>query len=170
MLQDGAYYHVVARANRKFMILGTPRMKELFQNVITRAKTKYSFRIENFCIMGNHFHFIIQPGPGESLSRIMQWILSRFATAFNKASGYTGHVWGERFFSQILHRLRDFLHVFTYIDNNPVMAGLVYEAEDWQYGGLRQAREGNYAVVDRLPAWLVCWFPRHQQFLLALNN
>jgi len=58
-------------------------------------------------------------------------------------------------------------HGVTYIDDNPVMAGLVYETFDWQYGGLRQAREGCYAVVDRLPAWLLEWFPQHQPKLLS---
>ena len=47
-LQDGARYHVTARANRKEMILDKGPMKELFLSVVRRAKTKYDFRIENF--------------------------------------------------------------------------------------------------------------------------
>ncbi len=113
--------------------------------------------------MGNHFHFILQPEKGENLSRIMQWILSRFATAYNKSSGYTGHVWGERFFSKIIHSLGELIHTFGYIDDNPVKAGLVYEACDWNYGALRQAREGNHTIVDPLPPWLQMLFLKHQQ-------
>jgi putative transposase len=70
---------VTARANRKEMILDTNAMKELFLSVVKRAKEKYDFRLENFYIMGNHF--IIQPIRGESLSAIMQWILSVSAMA-----------------------------------------------------------------------------------------
>lgn len=36
-------------------------MKELFLSVVKRAKGKYDFRLENLCVMGNHFHFIIKP-------------------------------------------------------------------------------------------------------------
>jgi REP element-mobilizing transposase RayT len=58
-LQDGARYHVTACANRKEMILDSRGSKELFLEVLRRAKAKYRFRIENFCIMGNHFHLVI---------------------------------------------------------------------------------------------------------------
>src|SRR5512145_89083 len=101
-LQADARYHVTARANRKEMILDTSAMKELFLSVVKRAKEKYDFRLENFCIMGNHVHFLIQPGRGESLSAIMRWILSVFAMAYNKIRCMTGHVWGCRFFSRII--------------------------------------------------------------------
>jgi len=77
-LKDGALHHVTARANRKEMILDNRGMKDLFLEVIVRAKGKFRFRIENFCVMGNHIHLMIRPGTRESLSRIMQWVLSVF--------------------------------------------------------------------------------------------
>ena len=155
-LEAGARYHVTARANRKEMILDTSAMKELFLSVIKRAKKKYDFRLENFCIMGNHFHFVIQPGRGESLSAIMRWILSVFAMAFNKIRGFTGHVWGSRFFSRIISGLRELMQVFEYIDENPVKASQVADRRDWRYGGLGHNREGcrefvGVAVGDNLP-------------------
>jgi putative transposase len=101
-LKEGARYHVTARANRKGMILDTSAMKELFLSVVKRAKMKYDFRLENFCIMGNHFHFVIQPGRGESLSAIMRWIMSVFAMAYNKIRGLHRTRWGCRFFSRII--------------------------------------------------------------------
>ena len=70
-----ARYHVASRANRRQLIFNTPKIKDMFLDVIRRAKTKYCFSITNFCIMGNHFHLIIQPHKNQSLSRIMQWIL-----------------------------------------------------------------------------------------------
>ena len=130
-LQESACYHVTARANRKEMILDTSAMKELFLSVVKRAKLKYDFRIENFCIMGDHFHFVIRPGKGESLSAIMRWIMSVFAMAYNKIRGFTGHVWGCRFFSRIISGLRELVQVFEYIDENPVRASQVADRRDW---------------------------------------
>ena len=165
-LQDGARYHVTARANRKEMILDKGVMKELFLSVVKRAKTKYDFRIENFCIMGNHFHFIIQPMHGESLSEIMRWIMSVFAMAFNKIKGYCGHVWGSRFFSRIVAGLRDLVDVFKYIDENPIEACQVEDRRQWRYGGLGHNRSGYRDVVEELPGWLGLLFPEHRQLLL----
>jgi putative transposase len=134
-LQPGAKYHVSARANRQEMILSNDEVKVLFLDVVKRAKKKYRFKIENFCVMENHFHFILQPNPGVSLSSIMQWLMSVFAMAWNRRHGLTGHVWGQRFFSRIIQSMADFLRVFSYMDQNPVTAGLVRSASDWRFGG-----------------------------------
>ncbi|MEJ2627197.1 MAG: transposase, partial [bacterium] len=54
-LLQNAKYHVMARANRREMILEAPEMKEMFLEVVKRARKKYKFNIHNFCILGNHF-------------------------------------------------------------------------------------------------------------------
>ncbi|MDP2792140.1 MAG: transposase [Rectinemataceae bacterium] len=166
MIQVGARYHITARANRKEMILDAGPMKELFLSVIKRAKLKYRFRIENFCIMGNHFHFIIRPARGESLSAIMRWILSVFAMAYNRIRNFTGHVWGSRFFSRIISGLRELQQLFEYIDDNPVKANQVIDPRDWRYGGLGHDREGCREILDERPEWLELLFPDHAPFLL----
>jgi len=166
-LQEGARYHVTARANRREMIFDACTMKELFLSVVKRAKTKYDFRLENFCIMGNHFHFVIQPGRGESLSAIMRWILSVFAMAYNKIKGFTGHVWGCRFFSRIIPNLWELLQVFEYIDSNPLRASLVDDRRQWHWGGLWHDRTGCRELVKAPPAWLEPLVPEHAQLLLT---
>ena len=62
MIVPGAYYHVCTRVNRGEMIFNNRMMKQLFLRVLQDAKAKYSFRLENFCIMGNHFHLLITAG------------------------------------------------------------------------------------------------------------
>jgi putative transposase len=151
ILKTGATYHITARANRREMIMHCDAMRILFLNIIKRAKKKYRFQIHNFCIMGNHVHLIIQPDCNESLSKIMQWILSVFAMAWNRKHFMTGHVWGERFFSKIMNNLNEFLHTFLYVSQNPVEAQLVYRADEWQYGGLWHFMSGNREIIDKPP-------------------
>lgn len=148
LLKDGARYHVYARANRKEMIMGADEMKKLFMVVIKHAKAKYAFRLENLCILSTHFHFIIQPTEGESLSSIMQWILSVFAMRFNRVLGQHGHVWGERFSSCIISTFKQYLEVFIYIDDNPRKAGLVDRAEDWPFGRFHLGENGWADLVE----------------------
>jgi putative transposase len=166
-LADGARYHVTARANRKEMILDATEMKELFLSVVKRAKAKYDFRLENFCVMGNHFHFVIQPGRGESLSAIMRWILSVFAMAYNKIKGFTGHVWGCRFFSRIIASLWELLQIFEYVDANPVEASQVEDRREWRWGGLWHDRTGCRDLVEKPADWLRPLILEHGQLLLT---
>lgn len=109
--------------------------------------------------MSNHFHLMIRPGPGESLSRIMQWILSVFTAAFNRIFGYVGHVWYDRFKSRIIASLRQFIATFEYIVRNPVEAHIVASAADYRYGGIHHIRNGDFSIVHRPDSLISLLFP-----------
>jgi putative transposase len=64
----------------------------------------------------------------------MQWILGVFAMRFNRFWRITGHVWGERFYSHIIENTRQYHEISSYIDENPLKAGLVNRIEEWAYG------------------------------------
>ncbi|MBN1699277.1 MAG: transposase, partial [Spirochaetales bacterium] len=147
-LVDGARYHVTARANRKEFILESANIKKLFMNTIKRAKKKYRFALTTFCVMGNHVHLMIEPLKNESLSRIMQWILSVFAMNYNKEFELTGHVWYDRFHSTVINSLGQYLHAFDYITENPVKADIVGDARDYEYGGIWHLKRGCYDILD----------------------
>lgn len=166
ILRPDAHYHVTARITRKEMVFKAEEARELFFETVKRAKKKYDFRIENFCVMGNHFHFLIKPGTGMSLSRIMQWIMSVFARRFNKIHGQWGPVWGSRYFSRIMETLRDFIKTFEYICQNPVLAKLVDYPEDWLPCGLRHIRDGCTEIMEPLEDWIQRFFPKYQPLRL----
>lgn len=154
ILVEDAWYHVTARANRGEMLFEEEAARDLFILFIDRAKKRYRFSIANFCVMGNHIHLLIQAGRGESLSAIMRWILGNFARAYNKKQGWTGHFWGERFHSRVLHGMRHIAIACNYIDQNPVKAGLVSHCRLWRHGGAG-ARFGSLAekIIDA-PPWM----------------
>ena len=108
-LKQGASYHVIARAHRREFILNSREMKELFLDVVKRAKEKYRFQVINYVVMGNYIHMMLKPAEKENLSKIMQWILSVFAVIFNKLFGYIGQVCYDRFKSIIIGDIRQFL-------------------------------------------------------------
>lgn len=145
-------------------------IKELFLDVVKRAKKKFDFQVENFCIMGNHVHMIIRPGRGECLSSIMQWILGVFAMAYNRQCGRSGHIWGERFFSRIIRSLREFMLIFRYIDDNPVNAGQVDDRRKWMWGGLAHSRTGARDVLSESTDYARLLFPEHSPALLPLKD
>lgn len=68
---DGAVYHVVARTNRREMLMDSAMAKDMFLEVLVRAKEKYCFAVHNFVVMGNHFHLLLKPLGGDSLAEIM---------------------------------------------------------------------------------------------------
>jgi putative transposase len=135
-------------------------MKDLFLATIKRAKKKYRFQVHNFCVMGNHIHLIIRPEPGESLSRIMQWILSVFAMAWNRKHLTKGHVLGERFFSKIIDSMGEFIKTFRYVTENPAKAQLTGRIDEWEFGGLWHFIRGGRDILGELPGFITHLYHR----------
>jgi putative transposase len=151
LLIPGARYHVTARINNRALLLRRVEAKELFLSILRRARRKYSFRIDNFCIMENHVHFILCPQNGECLSNIMRWILGVFASALNRLVGRSGHLWGDRFHSWIIRNRRAFLEIMEYIDMNPVKAALADRVGDWEYCGMWHRHQGRKDILGTSP-------------------
>ena len=139
-----ATYHVTARANRSEFILERDNFKELFVDVLQKAKKKFQFEIINLVVMGNHIHLMIKPGKKESLSSIMQWILSVFAIHYNRLNNLKGHVWYDRFKSRIVASLLQFIRTFVYITENPLKAGSARHLFDYKYNCLSMMQEPRY--------------------------
>ena len=157
-IKQNAAYHVTARANRQEMILEDEQFKMMFLEVVGQARKKYSFKIRNLCIMGNHVHLDIEPLGQENLSKIMQWILSVFAVRYNRLYDYKGHVWYDRFKSRVIETIRQFINTFFYIASNPVRAGLVNHPLEFAYNGITFYRNGNRAyggLLDPPEPWLI---------------
>lgn len=150
----GASYHVIARINRKEFVLASPVIKEMLIRVLGKAKERFDFELINLCIMDNHVHMMIRPGPGASLSTVMQWILSVFALRYNRYRGISGHVWYDRFKSVVVGGLRQFLATFRYIQDNPFRAGLVGIGERYRYGLPELIRCGPPGLMDVPPPLL----------------
>ncbi|TFG61870.1 MAG: hypothetical protein E4H36_09395 [Spirochaetales bacterium] len=150
-LRNHASYHVTARINRQELLLESEKIKKMLLAIVQRAKGKYGFSIKNFCIMGNHIHFIIKPLKKSNLSKIMQWILSVFAMRYNRMFHLTGHVWYDRFSSKIISGIRQYLATFIYIAKNPVESGIVKHATDYVYSGIYCIHKGFLGILDRPP-------------------
>ncbi len=148
ILIEGGMYHVVARANRQEFIMNSNEIKSMFMDVVRRAKGRFRFTIQNFCIMSNHIHFLLTPGKGENLSKILQWILSVFALRYNKRIGWHGHVWYDRFKSRIVDGFREFIHTFCYIAENPIRAGIVSYPWEYLYNGVSYLRNCDYWIIE----------------------
>ena len=159
IIRENGLYHVVARANRRESILKSDEIKLMFLQVVERAKRKFRFKLVNFCIMSNHFHFMIIPDKGENLSRIMQWILSVFAVRFNKRFHLCGHVWYDRFKSKILDGLQNFLHAFRYIAENPVRAGIVRRPWEYTFNGVTFIMKKDFKILEEPDRYVMLYDP-----------
>jgi len=146
VLKKGATYHVTAAINTRRTALKPKKFKQLFLDVVKEAKLIYDFSLKNFVILDNHIQFLIKPLEDESLSKIMQWILSVFAIRYNKKTRSCGHVWMSRFDSHILEKEEDINEKFKYIANRSKYNNIT--AGEYIFCGIYYILKKIYEVVD----------------------
>jgi putative transposase len=166
-IKEGATYHVIARTNRGETTLGSHAVKMMFLQVVASAKKRYAFEIVTLCLLDTHVHLMVRPQQEESLSRIMQWMLSVFAIRFNRKFDCFGHFWYDRFKSKVIESFRQFVATFNYVVHNPVKHGLVDRIEDYPYSTPRLARDGPPGLLAPLLAEVQATTERINDILLS---
>jgi putative transposase len=144
----GAVYHVMARGNRKSTIFHDDDDRRQFLQVVGAAAASYDLLIRAVCLMGNHYHFVLET-PGNNLSAAMQYINGVFAQRSNRRHGQTGHVFEGRFRSLVIQRDSYLMRAARYVVRNPVRAGLVAHAGAWPWSSYRAT-----AGLEPVPRWL----------------
>jgi putative transposase len=69
---DGLVYHARNRGNNRAAVFGVAEDYCLFLRALGQTQQRYPFRLYGYCLMTNHFHLLLAPEAGQSLSRILQ--------------------------------------------------------------------------------------------------
>ena len=91
------------------------------------------------------------------LSKFMWEINRRIAVAYNQKYDTWGHFWGARFKSKVIEDEHALMKVLSYIELNPVRAGLVEKPSDYPYcsaGHMQRDMEAGNHVKGPNIAWL----------------
>ncbi|HEY5992759.1 MAG TPA: transposase [Candidatus Udaeobacter sp.] len=95
------------------------------------------YRLTAWVIMPNHVHLLAAPCYGYSVSDIMHSLKSYTAQEANKMLQRKGRFWYEDYFDRYIRNAKHFENAISYIENNPVTAGLCGSAGDWQFSSAR---------------------------------
>lgn len=120
---ERGFYHVVIRGVNKQNIFFDDNDKILFINLLKKYGIKLKIRIHAYCLMDNHVHLELEDLE-HNLSVFMQSICSIYARSFNRKYDRIGHLFQDRFASEIINNTKHFLTVFRYIMQNHKKAGL----------------------------------------------
>jgi REP element-mobilizing transposase RayT len=144
----GAIYHVTSRGNRCESVFLDDRDRSMLLGIIGEALGRFKARMLAYCLMGNHFHFVLQTELA-NLSRVMRHINGVYTQAFNARHDRVGHVLQGRYGAILVDSDAYLLEVSRYVELNPVRAGMVAGPEDWPWSSYR-AHVGMAAP----PCWL----------------
>lgn len=157
VIESDTICHVLNRSNNKIKIFESSKDYLAFENTLLEAKDKYPMRILSYCLMPNHWHFIMNPEGGNDLTKFMHWLTlthSQRWLGYRKMVGY-GHLYQGRYKSFPIQRDEHFITACRYVERNALRAKLVNRAEDWRWGSAWVRVNGSQKQKNILSPWPV---------------
>ena len=146
----GHYYHVYNRGCNRERIFANERN---YVFLLQRAKTflpDYSLQVIAYCLMPNHYHFLLRPEEDGVLSSFIQRLFNSYTQAFNKQQNRSGTLFEGRAKSILVDTDAYIIHLCRYVHLNPVQGKLVKYPEDWPYSNyLEWVEQRNGTLIDK---------------------
>jgi putative transposase len=163
----GAVFHAMNRGSRKGLIFNGDADYAAYERLLRRTVELFDIAVLAYCLMPNHWHLVVAPAEGETLSRALHWLSTTHACRWHLQHGTVGQgaVYQGRFKAIPIEADAHFLRVCRYVERNACRAGLVDRAEEWRWCSLW--RREHHVETTWLRPWPV---PRPADWLLHVNR
>jgi REP-associated tyrosine transposase len=160
-------FHAMNRGAKRARLFDTDWDYAAFENLIGEATSRVPVSLFSYCLMPNHWHFVILGHADGHLSQFFQWLTGTHASrwnAFHDSAG-SGAVYQGRFKAIPVQSDHHLLRVIRYVERNPVRANLVSRAEDWRWSSLwKRCNSCHTPLLDEWP------LPRPADWLTMVNQ
>ena len=130
---SGASYHVTARGNHRNDIFRDESDLGMYLILVKenlKYYEKYNYELISYCLMTNHVHLQIRANEKE-VTDLIRRLHSMYSRYFNKKYNYIGHLWQDKYFSELIEDDKQMLETSRYIHLNPVRANMVKKPEEY---------------------------------------
>ncbi|MFW6162953.1 MAG: transposase [Planctomycetota bacterium] len=147
------------RANARVRIFETDRDYAAFEKVLAEAHERVAMRTVAYCVMPNHWHFVLWPREDGDLSEFVWWLTLTHTQRWHMAHGTTGtgHLYQGRFKSFPVESDDHYLTVCRYVERNALNAQLAERAEQWRWSSLWRRTCGPPDAVRMLADGPLPW-------------
>ncbi len=125
-------HHIAQRGIRRFDVFRDRDDRELYLDLFEENSRRFGLKICAFCLMTNHVHFVVIPQRKDSIWKVFHRCHGIYASQFNLKYELAGHLFQGRPYSSVLDD-RHFWLALRYVEQNPVRAGMVAQAEDYEW-------------------------------------
>lgn len=168
--EEESFYHVFNRAIEKRKVFLDIQDYKMFmyylkvylddpKNILTKypqlpirlqAKNlKNQIALIAYCLMPNHFHFLLKQSTKDAISKFMKQLLNAYTFYFNKKYGRTGALFEGRYKAARITSDNLLLHVARYIHLNPVVINLTDKPENYQWSSHKDYLNKNPTITNR---------------------
>ena len=169
-----ALYHITSRGDRREDIYEDDKDRIIFLTTLGKVVTDYNWLCHGYCLMSNHYHFIIET-LDSNLAKGMRQLNGVYTQTTNRRHKRTGHLFQGRYKAILVDKESYLLELTRYVVLNPVRAkGMVRSIEDWPWSSylsmINKVTGKDWLTTD----WVLSQFgrnrdqttDRYQQFVL----
>lgn len=125
-------YHVMLRGINHQIIFEDDEDYKKYLQTIKNYQEKSGYIIYAWCLMNNHLHLLVKEET-EDLGIVFRRIGASYVYWYNWKYGRRGHLFQDRFKSEVVENDSYFLTVIRYIHQNPLKAGIVKGVADYRW-------------------------------------
>lgn len=152
VLSESGYYHVMLRGNEQHAIFLDDHDRKKYLKLLAMQVEKGYMSVYAYCLMDNHLHLLVYD-KNNMLASGMHSIGVAYAAYFNKKYARVGHLFQDRFKSEVIEDEAYLFAALRYIHQNPVRAGMCERVEDYQWssdGFHRNPDQTTFVCTDIL--------------------
>lgn len=143
----------------------TPRLMQ-HQGLALKSK----IRILAYCLMPNHYHFLVQQTDDFGITEFMHRLNTSYTMFFDLNQKRTGRLFEYTFKAKLIESDEMLLHVLRYIHLNPVIARLVKSIELWPWSSYLETvgkREKTFCHPEKILQYFSTQYPeqKYEQFV-----
>jgi REP element-mobilizing transposase RayT len=134
---ESGIYHIMIRGINRQDIFEDNDDRQRFIETIKKYKTVSKYEVHGYCLMSNHVHMLIKEVE-EPISMAIKRICGSYVYWYNMRYNRCGHLFQERYKSEIVEDEGYYLTVLRYIHQNPVNAGLSTHVKEYEWSSYRE--------------------------------
>jgi putative transposase len=151
-------YHIWNRAAGRLRLFKKPEDYAAFERIMIEAHQRHPLRILDWCVMPNHWHFVVWPKADRQVTAFVRWLAHTHAMraiTHRRVLGM-GPLYQGRFKSLPVQMDEHLLILLRYVQRNPVRAGLVDKVARWPHGSeAARSVAGDGELAGLLSQWPV---------------
>jgi putative transposase len=161
-IYSDTYYHLYNRGNNKDLIFFEDDNYIYFLNQFKKYVSPFC-EVYSYCLMPNHFHFFIRINDETLFEKGIKNFFISYSKAINKKYNRVGSLFQGRYKASEITSDSYYTTIITYIHQNPAVAGIVKNMEDYKYSSYAAYLSVKETMLNR--SEVLDWFGGLDSFI-----
>ena len=147
-----SFFHIYNRSVEPLILFRERDDYIWFLKRFKKKATEYPATVFAYCLMPNHFHFLMRQDSNKAIYKIFNDALSSYVRHYNFKYKRKGTLFEGNLQHISIKENNYFIYLCQYIHFNPKKAGLVKTLEDWEFSNYLEWI-GNRNYLDSSQAY-----------------